>query len=148
MTRGMRELAYDALTLGELQFELAMLDSQQWTHRLIMPGVLFAGALGITVGAMPVLLHGVAYALIEGAEWPHWLSFLVAGLVGLATAAILGYVGWRRFQTSFMVFERTRSELRNNIDWLKNVLKEPCPSDELGDGRSPRFTIRKQEIPT
>lgn len=129
MARNMRELAHDAVVLGELQAELLKLDAEDWSRGLVLPSVALAATLGIALGTVPVFLQVIAYGLIEGADWSAWLSYLVAGLTGLGAAALLGFIGWKRLRSSFRTFQRSRDELRQNITWLKNVLREPCAGD-------------------
>lgn len=137
-TKGVRELAHDAVTLGELQMELLKADAEDWTQRFVPPVLALAATLGIALGTIPVLLHVLAYGLIEGAGWSHWLSFLVAGVAGLALAGILGTIGWSRLRKSFHVFERSREEMRQNVNWLKHVLSQPCEDDMPSAPRAAR----------
>ena len=136
MTKNVRELAHDAVTLGELQVELLKLDASDWSQRLVPPLLALAATLGVALGTLPVLLQVLAYALIEGAGWSAWLSFLVAGIAGLVLAALLGTIGWTRLRASFDVFQRSRDEMQKNVTWLKQVLSQPC-EDEMPSSARP-----------
>ena len=122
IVRNMGDFAHDVLVLAELQARLAALDLQQTARQSILPTVLVAVGLGLLAGSFPVLLATIAFALIEGADWPAWAGFLLATVIGLLLGAGVCAAAYGIFRKTATGLERSRKELSDNVRWLKEVL--------------------------
>lgn len=74
-------------------------------------------ALAVLLGVNMLLVAGV---LALAASIPGWLAALVVGGALLVTAAVAGYIAWRRMVTSPLAL--TRQTLREDVRWVKERL--------------------------
>lgn len=116
------ECARDIVNLTELQGQLLLVDLKQNAGALGLPLTIVALGVALLLACWPVLLMALAYALVEGAGWSHWLSFLVAGLVGLVVGGALAAGGLAFLRSAMPGLERSRQEFRDNVQWLKETL--------------------------
>ena len=141
VARGMAELAHDVVTLGELQAQLAKAELDAWARSFILPVVLLASGLFITLGSVPVLLLSLAYVLVEQAGWPLSLSLLVAGVVGLAIAGAVAGIGLWRLRKHPALLVESRDQFNRNVNWIKQVLRTqsnpPGRCDPVSGGQIP-----------
>jgi len=119
---GLAEFGNDIATLLELQAKLAMADLKDSLQLAMVPMVLiFLGFLFI-VGALPVLLFGVAelvaVALKIGIGW----ALLLTGASTVVVAGTVVFVSARQMPTSFSSFRRSREEFARNLAWVRTVL--------------------------
>ncbi len=120
--RNVSDCAADVVALTELQTRLVMLDLKQSGRQAAAPGGLLLVGIGLLVGAFPVLLMAIAYALINGAGWPEWAGFLFATAVGFVLGGSFCAGAYWLFRNHVATMERSRKELGNNLRWLKDVL--------------------------
>lgn len=123
--------ARDVVALSELQFKLLALDCRD-ARITAGQGLLLLGAGGVlALAVVPILLVTVAFVLVEVAGWSHWASFATAGLISLAIAGLCGWYGWRRMKSASSTFQRSRAELSETFQWIKETLRhqatEPDP---------------------
>lgn len=124
VARGTGEVLVDAMTLAELQFQLAELDLQDAKQRLT--GGVSLLAIGAVLGAstIPALLGACGLFLAQAAKMELGVALLiVVGITLLIAAAILAW-GWRKLQFRGVLFTRSRSEWRQNAKWLKAMLRQ------------------------
>lgn len=119
---GIGELLHDIVTLGELQAELLAADGRQSLQKAQAPIIMLVIGAVIGLGATPVLLMALAEGLHEGLEWSRWLSYLVSGVVGAALGGGLMYFAYSKSGEIIGVFMRSRTELAENIKWIKYAL--------------------------
>ena len=79
-------------------------------------------AVVIILGCVPIALTAVAFGLVQ-AGFANWSAFLIATVVGLVIASVTAAYGWLSLRMTSKAFTRSKEELRNNIGWLKRVLK-------------------------
>lgn len=116
------ELGNNVLTLAELQTRLAAADLKACVNDALFPLAVIAGAAALAVGAVPVVLLGVAELLAWALSIrPAW-AMLITGLVALGVAGILVFAFLRALTGSLSVFQRSREELTRNIAWVRTVL--------------------------
>jgi hypothetical protein len=116
------EFGHDVATLAELQAELALIDLKETTGRAALPAVAVAGAAALGLGAVPIVLFGVAELITLFGGVPLGWSLLIVSGVTLAVAVVVGVLAGRRLARSFASFRRSREELARNISWVKTVL--------------------------
>lgn len=123
VARNLSDLTHDAITLTELQAELFKADLHESVRRLILPGLLLVLAILFAFGCVPVALAALATALTAQAGWSNEISLLTASLVGLLVAGLAGGLGWLLMRRAMSVFNRSKQELMENIQWIKSVAK-------------------------
>ena len=120
-----RMLAHDILALADLQLQLFRADGQEMA-RQAAPKLILAGAGGvIAASSLPLLMVGLAYALVELAEFPIWGAMLTSAVIGIIIGAVAVVVGIKRLQPLSGIWQRSTGELRENVEFLKETLKRP-----------------------
>lgn len=117
------DFSHDLISLTELQIQLFAVDVREGTSHSVIPVVLIVAGLILALGAVPVLLLGVAWALVHYAELSQEVALLATGLTALVIAGLMAWVGWRRMQSALSIFTRSQHELKENIYWIKQALK-------------------------
>jgi hypothetical protein len=123
------EFVHDLMTLTELQVKLLVLDMKEGSRHAMLPLalILFGGCLAL--GCFPVLLAALGFGLVA-AGLSYWLSFLIAGIVGLAISGGAAYGGFRLLKKQAAVLRRSQAEFDRNVRWVKSALtRKPHPSE-------------------
>lgn len=115
------EIVGDAATLAELQFQLLQVDAKESIRHLIFPTAVTTVGLLLAAGCFPVALIVIASLLHELADLPMYASGGIALLIGAVTAAAMIVVGMLGLKRAVKYFDRTISELKRNIAWLKQL---------------------------
>lgn len=124
-----RRLAHDIVTLADLQLQLFRADGREMA-RQAAPKLILAGAgLVIAASSLPLLMVGLAYALVESAGFPIWAAMLTSAVIGIIIGAIAVVVGIKRLQPLSGIWQRSTGELRENVEFLKETLKRPTPEE-------------------
>jgi hypothetical protein len=113
------------LDLMELQAELLTVDAREGFRSLAPPAILIGGGVVAAFGGIFVLLLTVAALLHQWAGWSATLSLFTAGVLGLLLAAGSVLLGWQLTRKALSTFDRSQTEFRNNLDWLKTTLAHP-----------------------
>jgi hypothetical protein len=94
---------------------------------------------GVTVAmsGLPLLLVGLAYALVELAGLPIWFAMLISAITGIAIGGAAALVGIRWLQPQLEIWRRSAGELKENIEFLKGSLSRSTPDDRESDDSSP-----------
>ena len=121
--RSLASLASDVVSLVELQGQLALYDARESARRTAVPlGMLATG--GVTAfAALLLLLAGASLLLEQLTALSYAASFLIVAGVVLVLAIGLLYLGWKKLQATFHVFERSRTEFVANLNALKSALR-------------------------
>ena len=124
-----RMLVHDILALADLQLQLFRADGREMARKAA-PKLILAGA-GVVIAAssLPLLMVGLAYALVELAEFPIWGAMFTSAVIGIIIGAIAVVVGIKRLQPLSGIWQRSTGELRENVEFLKETLKRPAPED-------------------
>jgi hypothetical protein len=119
---GIAEFGNDIATLAELQARLAVHDLKKCLHKLMVPAGLVGAGLFAVIGALPVLLLGVAGLLASALKIsPAAASLLTGGVVLVVALGTIAVAGWR-IPASFSSFRQSREELTRNLAWIRTVL--------------------------
>ncbi len=123
VARGTGEVLVDALTLAELQFQLAELDLLDARRRLT--GGVSLLTFGAVVGAstLPALIGALSLALSQLAKLELWIALLINVGVALLISICAMAIGLRRLRFHGVLFTRSRNEWRQNVKWLKAMLR-------------------------
>jgi divalent metal cation (Fe/Co/Zn/Cd) transporter len=125
MRRNISQLGSDVITLMELQTELLQADLRQWTQTMVKAVVALLVALVLLLASTPILLMSLGYFINESTDLSMAASMIIAAGVAILVAAIFAAVGFWMLKREKSVLSRFRSELKQNIAWLKHVLKSP-----------------------
>ncbi|MEZ6046419.1 MAG: phage holin family protein [Planctomycetaceae bacterium] len=116
------ELSSDLIALGELQLQLIGVDSKEACQKAIFPGVLIVMALGLLIGAAPLFLFAITWWLLTVTTLTQPVAALIVVGGALLIAGLLLYLAWKGLSHSMEILNRSRTELKNNIFWIKSIL--------------------------
>ena len=112
----------DIATLAELQAKLTLLDAKEAAGKAVTPLILLGGGLALALGSLPVVLIGLADVIARAAKVPAGSAQLGVGLVALALAGIVAYLGLKGSTSSLGSFRRSSEELVRNLSSIRTVL--------------------------
>jgi hypothetical protein len=115
--------AQDLTALTELQIRLLAVDVRDAKQKSGAAMTLLVGGAVLMLGCVPVLLFGVAHLLIEFAQWPPSGAYACVSALGLMIGGAVGYGGWRKLMTAAGVLSRSREELLETLQWIKQALR-------------------------
>lgn len=138
--------AHDVVTLAELQYELFKSDASNCVGDVARSSAIGIGSVAIALGTIPVLLLAVAYG-IHAAGLPMWASALIASGIGLASAAAFGFIAVRGLQKSTTAFASSKNELKQNVDWLKFILRRKSTPTTSATHRHDTFVYPQHSYP-
>lgn len=119
--RPKRGVVSHVFELGELQLRLLSADARTAGESSKWGALIAIIASVLMLGAMPIVLAATAALLVQQFEW-SWASSL--GLVG-GGAMLIGlaslYWGLTIIKNGVQAFERSRSELQENLAWAKSI---------------------------
>ncbi len=118
-------LAYDLITLAELQARLLFLDMREATRRSAITAVILSAMAVFSVSAVPVCLLGISELLIEYAEWHRAVAYLTVGSVGAIAALIGAFIAAKRLVKIGAVFGRSHQEFQDNLEFVKRLVRGP-----------------------
>jgi hypothetical protein len=126
-------MAYDLVSLAELQWQLLVADMRGvWSGALVAVGATIV-ALVIAVAAMPVALAALGLLLADATGLSPAAGMLLVVLAALVvTSGLLG-AGWWHLREQLAGLERSRRELRNNLNTLKRILERHAARSPAGD---------------
>jgi hypothetical protein len=114
----------DIATLAELQGKLFVVDLREGTNKLFFSVVLLLGGTVIALGCVPVALATLALLIDElTTSLSPAACFGVALLIGLVLAAALAVPALIAVKKELWMFERSRTEWRKNMQWLKDTMR-------------------------
>jgi len=140
VTTHISSLAYDLITLAELQAKLLYVDAREAGSRSAASAVSLAAMAVLGLSSIPVLLFGLAELLVQYAHWGRGVSCLVVAGVGVLIAGIAGFLCIQRLRTVLSVFSRSHQELYANLEFVKSLVEvQANPSiNPQTDGRRVR----------
>jgi hypothetical protein len=127
--RSVSHLGSDIITLVELQTALFQVDFRDWTRGMVKAAIALVAALAFLLASAPILFISLGYYINEATELSLSLSMLIAAGAGLLVAGICAGLGVWMLKRDQSMFHRFKGELKQNINWLKQVLKNPTDAD-------------------
>jgi hypothetical protein len=122
------ELAYDILTLVELQVRLLLLDLKEASARAAIGLVLLSAMLAVMLGSVPVLLMACGEVLVEWAGWSRAASYGLVAVTAMAVAVVVGYLTFKKLKKVTVILDRSNQELQSNLNFVKSLMKKrPAP---------------------
>lgn len=132
-----RMLVRDTIELAELQLQLFAADGREMARKSAPPLLIVVAGVVFAMSALPLLLVGLAYALVELAGFSIWLGMISAAVAGIVIGAVAILAGIKWLQPQLTIWQRSANELRENVEFLKGTLNDPAPV-ERGPGDAPR----------
>lgn len=124
VARNLTGLAHDVLELAELQGQLFVLDVKQGLRGMILPAIVLVCGVVLAVSGLPVLLVALARGLEEGFGMPLWGALLIAAATGMVVGGIFALIAMKWLTSKLNILQRSQTELRRNLMWLKYTLKD------------------------
>lgn len=122
MSRSVRQLGGDVLSLMELQAELLQVDVREWVQSFIRPLAALVIAAIVGLGSIPPILIGLGFLLEAKTDLPLWGAMLTAAGAGLALAVAAAAIGVWLLKRDRAMLHRFSTELRKNVRWLREML--------------------------
>ncbi|MAT14807.1 MAG: hypothetical protein CMJ46_06000 [Planctomyces sp.] len=133
MRRNIGELGSDLIGLAELQVQLLGLDSKEAMQKAMLPISLLVLALGILVGAFPLALIALAWWLAMATDLTQAAAGGIVAVAAAVVAIVLILAAVKGLKKSTLILDRSRYELRNNIQWIKQVLSSKNKQAQCSD---------------
>jgi len=119
---GITEFGNDIATLAELQYKLAMFDLNEAIGKALIPLALMVVGAMFILGALPVLLFGVAELIAAAFKIGIGWALLLTSVTTIALAGTVFTICALRIPNSLSGFRRSREEFQRNLAWVRTVL--------------------------
>jgi len=134
--RNVSSFAHDLVTLFELQFRLLAVDLRDASQSAgLASGLVVVGILA-ALGTIPLVFVTLALALVEFAHWSQTAAFALVSVIGLATGAVLAFVGWKKLLAAGTTLGQSKAEVLQTLQWIKESLR---PKEEYESSFTRRF---------
>ena len=117
----------DLVSLAELQLELLGVDGGEAIKHARVPAFVMFLAIGFVIGSCPLAMLGLSWWLANITVLTVAQAALIVAFGGLILAAILFFIAWKGLRVGAAALNRSREEFRNNLQWIKHILKHPRP---------------------
>jgi hypothetical protein len=118
------------MEIGELQVRLAKLDTQAAIDRSIVGATLVVGGGAMIIASLPLIALGLANAISDHFDLSLWKVQIAIGAISTCIALLLVAFGALRLRYATTAFSRTSSELLNNVNWLKQLVRGLKTTDD------------------
>ena len=109
----LRDLANDTTRLIRDEIALARTEMQDKVRQAGAGAAMIAAGGVLAIPALVLILAGIAILL---ANWmPPWVAALVVGVVTVAVAGILAWMGLKSIQSTSLTPERTTENLKRDV---------------------------------
>lgn len=123
LSKNVAEVLHDLTEMAELQGRLFAVDLRECRARVFFGIVFGAFAAVLLLATCGVAMEALAAALVEYVELSHVAGLTISATFGVVVALLLAVFAWWRLRGALKTFERSREEIRRNIAWLKDALK-------------------------
>ncbi|WDQ14994.1 phage holin family protein [Rhodopirellula sp. P2] len=118
----------DVLDLCELQLQLLSVDAQAAKRKLTTAAIFAVIALALAGSALTVSLVGLGFLLDEMTELSTGGALLTLAVVTFAIVGGLLFIAAKAIQAATDAMSETKSELAENVRWLKATMLSPSTS--------------------
>lgn len=136
---GFRQIFRDCLDLFELQAQLISVDAQAAKAKFQRAIACSVAGLAIAASTLTVAMITAALLISEFATLSLGVSMLIISGIGAAIIVTLLGIAVLSLKSAASFMEETKSELAENMRWLKATLVNP--------GESPRDQLRSESYP-
>ena len=112
-------LAAELRQMVDLRWQLARLELAAAGRSAKRLAIVWAVAAVSALISLPLIVVGTLLSLPESMQASVSLIALIAGLVLLAAAIVVGWWAWWRFRRQFVGLEETLEEIREDLVWLQ-----------------------------
>ncbi len=116
-------VASDSFLLAELQFQLFQLDAKTWFGTTGLTLATFAVGTVFVLSGLLALSGAAVIGLTFTGMHLLWAVLIVGG-TGLLVGGLLILAAISRLRRTLTVFERSQTEMANNLEWLKKQFSE------------------------
>lgn len=138
MQSSITKVIRDIIDLIELQFQLFSIDAQKAKRASTRAAVFAVGAAALLTPAVTVLLLGLGVLIGELTQWTIGVSVLVVGAISCVIVGVMAMVALHTLGRVSGAMNESKSELVENLKWLKATLVTPSTS--------PRHQIRSESF--
>ncbi|EGF24546.1 hypothetical protein RBWH47_00093 [Rhodopirellula baltica WH47] len=128
----------DVLDLCELQLQLLSVDAQAAKRKLTSAAIFTAIAVALAGSALTVLLVGFGFLLDELTELSTGGALVTLAVATFVLVGVLMLVAAKAIQAATAAMAETKSELAENVRWLKATMISPSTS--------PRNQMRRESF--
>ncbi len=125
-----RIAASDVVTLVELQLKLLKADVRDGSRQIIGSAILLAVAGVFALACFPVALVALALGMAGWFGISHALAFLFSFLIGLVVTCLTCLAAYLSLRKGIGIFDRSRTELVENVHWIKMALGGDSSEEE------------------
>ncbi|WP_047813824.1 phage holin family protein [Rhodopirellula islandica] len=118
----------DVLDLCELQLQLMSVDAQAAKRKLTTAAIFALIALALAGSALTVSLVGLGFLLDEMTELSTGGALLTLAVVTFAVVGSFLFIAAKAIQAATDAMSETKSELAENVRWLKATMLSPSTS--------------------
>jgi hypothetical protein len=129
-------LAYDILSLVELQWKLFSADCKEGLFRLALAGISLVASLLVLIASIPLFLAAFAQMLLVVAGMPLGWALLLTAVLGIVMAAGAAVTGFWLLRRAGRAFRRSGREFTRNLEWIKDALKSSANCPEKPEARN------------
>lgn len=134
---GVNRVLNDLNELCELQWQLFVVDSTEAGKSLIPALVGLGIALALAFGTVVAFTLGTGWYLANQTSLTAGSAFLTVGFVTLIACAVVVVLALRGIKRSLNHYEDSRSELSENLRWLRSTILDPdSPRNQMSLHRS------------
>lgn len=124
MSRNLADLLHDLIALAELQWQLVMVDLEEGRSKSIVPLILLVLGAVLGLSTLPVALLTAGWLLVNLAGMSEHAAFSIVTVSGFLLSAGALWIGYRLLSNALNVLGRSRSELQENLRWIKRALEQ------------------------
>ncbi|PHQ32959.1 phage holin family protein [Rhodopirellula bahusiensis] len=118
----------DVLDLCELQWQLLSVDAQAAKRKLTSAAIFTSIAVALAGSALTVLLIGFGFLLDELTELSTGGALVTLAVTTFVIVGVLMFIAAKAIQAATDAMAETKSELSENVRWLKATMISPSTS--------------------
>ncbi|MFG0267045.1 MAG: phage holin family protein [Rhodopirellula sp. JB055] len=118
----------DVLDLCELQWQLLSVDAQAAKRKLTAAAIFSTIAVALAGSALTVLLIGFGFLLDELTDLSTGGALLTLAITTFVIVGVLAWIAAKAVQAATGAMAETKSELSENVRWLKATMISPSTS--------------------
>ncbi|MCC9642033.1 phage holin family protein [Rhodopirellula sp. JC740] len=118
----------DVLDLCELQMQLLSVDAQAAKRKLTTAVIFSVVSMALAGSALTVLMIGLGFVLGELSELSTGASLSIVAVVFFAVVGVFLFIAAKAVQAAAQAMSETKSELAENVRWLKATMLSPSTS--------------------
>lgn len=123
MSRNLADLLHDLIALGELQWQLMLIDLKEGKSKSLLPLILIVLGVVLGLSALPVALLTAGWMLVNLADLSEHAAFAIVTVSAFVLAGSSIWCGYRLLTNALAVLGRSGQEFKENLKWIKLAIK-------------------------